>query len=268
MKVKEYETYRAVYCSLCKYMGKKYGVISRLTLSYDFTFLALANIALSKKCPEYKSGRCTFNPLKKCNYCKNNADFDMPAAAAVITVYNKTLDNIEDKRGIKKLPYILLKPVFSSMRKKAARLYPDIDKALRECIKNQAALEAEGERSLDRAADPTARALGYLMSLCSDEKNKKRALERMGYCLGRYIYLLDAACDFEEDKADGSYNVFSYTCADKDEVKKKVTPELYNCQNEAAKAFELIDFNRYKTILGNVIYLGLEETFMKELKDE
>ena len=42
MKVKEYEAYRGLYCSLCKAMGKHFGVFSRLTLSYDITFLVLS----------------------------------------------------------------------------------------------------------------------------------------------------------------------------------------------------------------------------------
>ena len=45
MKVKEYEAYRGLYCSLCKAMGKHFGVFSRLTLSYDITFLVLARLS-------------------------------------------------------------------------------------------------------------------------------------------------------------------------------------------------------------------------------
>ena len=73
LKVKELEMYKAVYCTLCKVMGKRYGRFSRFTLSYDFTFLALLNMSLSEKCSGIKKGHCVFNPLKKCNYCK---DFD------------------------------------------------------------------------------------------------------------------------------------------------------------------------------------------------
>ena len=46
LKVKEYEMYKAIYCSLCRELGRSYGFLSRLTLSYDFTFLALLNMSL------------------------------------------------------------------------------------------------------------------------------------------------------------------------------------------------------------------------------
>ena len=47
LKMGEFEQYRGVYCSLCKQLGKSYGFWSRMTLSYDFTFLALFHMALS-----------------------------------------------------------------------------------------------------------------------------------------------------------------------------------------------------------------------------
>ena len=50
------------------------------------------------------------------------------------------------------------------------------------------------------------------------------------------------------------------------EVKEKIKPQLYFCINEGAKAFELLDIKKYKSILGNIIYLGLEDTFKKELE--
>ena len=87
LKIKEFEAYKAVYCTLCKRLGKDYGFLSRVTLCYDFTFLAMLNMALKDGYPSYEQKRCTFNPLKKCNYCKNTDDFEMPAAAAMILLY-------------------------------------------------------------------------------------------------------------------------------------------------------------------------------------
>ena len=103
--------------------------------------------------------------------------------------------------------------------------------------------------------------------LCSEDSLQKRVLERLGYCLGRYIYILDAACDLPSDIKTGSYNVFKYEAEGDpaDYAKKRAVPQLYFSSNEAAKAFELLNIKKYKSILGNIIYLGLEDTFKKEL---
>ena len=267
LKIKEYETYKAVYCTLCRTLGKEYGIWTRFTLSYDFTFLALLNMSLSDGCDAVERKRCTCNPLKKCNYCKSDEKIKMPAAAAMIMVYYKLLDNIEDERGIKKLGYITLKPLFFHAHKKAARIYPQVEEIISEYISEQSALENENCAELDRAADPTAKALSALLQLCSEDLTQKRVLDRLGYCLGRYIYILDAACDLPEDIKSGSYNCLKASVEGDPQkyAKDRATPQLYFCANEAGRAFELLDIKKYRTILGNIIYLGLEDTFKKEL---
>jgi len=268
LKVKELEMYKAVYCTLCKEMGKHYGIFSRFTLSYDFTFLAMLNMALSNECSGIKKGHCVFNPLKRCNYCKDTDVFKMPSAAAMIMLYYKIKDNLKDEKGFKRLGYALLLPIFSSAHKKATKKFPEIENCVFEYIKAQNRLENEKCSELDRAADPTAKALSMILSLCSEDDVQKRILERVGYCIGRYIYILDAACDYNEDFKKKSYNVLLDT--EKEELSKEdkenISKQLYFCINEASKAFELLDLKKFKSILGNIIYLGMEETFKKELK--
>lgn len=266
LKVKEYEMYKAVYCSLCKTLGKHYGVLSRLTLSYDFTFLALLNISLKDGFTEIERRRCAFNPLKKCNYCKSRDDLAMPAATAMIMLYYKILDNIADEKGFKKLGFLCLKPIFSGAYKKASKQYPEIKDIVKEYISKQSGLEKENCNQMDALADPTAVALSKIFMLCSEDEIQKRVLKRLGYCMGRYIYLLDAAADFEDDINENKFNVLKFTCDTKEQVKEKIKSQLYFSINESAKAFELLDLKKNKTILGNIIYLGLEDTFKKELQ--
>ena len=262
LKVKEYETYKAVYCSLCKQLGKSYGVLSRLTLSYDFTFLALLDMSLKGGCDGFVQKHCVFNPLKKCVYCKNTSGLEFSSAAAMIMLYYKILDNIADEKGFKKVGFFILRPIFSKAHKKASQKYPDLENAISEYIAEQNALEKADCKELDRICDPSARVLSKIFSLLSEDTSQKRVLERLGYCIGRYIYILDAACDLNEDKKNGAYNVFLFE--NTDNIKDRVSSQLYFCINEATKAFELLDIKKYKPILGNIIYSGLEQTFLKE----
>ncbi len=264
LKIKEYDTYKAVYCSLCKILGRDYGFLSRLTLSYDFTFLALLNMALKDTCGGYNVGRCVFNPLKKCNYCNDTDFLKMPAAAASIMIYYKVLDNISDEKGFKKLGFSIIKPIYKSAYKKAKKQFPEIDGVVEKYISSQNKLERQGNTDLDTACHPTAEALGKILELCSEDGIQKRILNRLGYCLGKYIYLMDAFCDLEKDIKSNSYNVLK----DMDNMKEKVDRQIYFCINESKNAFELLDIKRYKTILGNIIYLGLEDEYLKEKNNE
>ena len=261
MRIKEFEMYKAVYCTLCKQLGRDYGIFARFTLSYDFTFLALLKMSLTDGDTECERKRCAFNPLKKCNYCKTNTDdFDFSAAVAMIMMYYKLLDNISDEKGIKRLGFMALKPLFALAYKKAAKKQPEADRIVADYITAQNILEKQNCDNLDAAANPTAECLSKLFMLCAENDFNKRALSRLGYCMGRYIYILDAAADLEKDIRKNRYNVlknYGDAC-----VRTEI--QLTACINEAVKAFELLNIYRYKNILGNIIYLGLDETFKKE----
>lgn len=260
LKVKEYEFYKAVYCSLCKTMGREYSPLSRFTLSYDFTFLALLNMALKDGCDAVERKHCVFNPLKKCIFCKNDYDIKLPAATAVMLNYYKVLDNINDEKGLKKLGFVIAKPFFKAPYKKAANKYPQIDEILSEYITSQTIAEKSPNCDLDMAADPTAKMLSALFMELTNDKAQKRVLDRLGYCIGRYIYLIDAYCDLEDDIKHKSFNPLKQ----RENPKELITQQLYFSINEACKAFELLNLKKYKNILGNILYLGLEETFLKE----
>ena len=265
LRIKEYEMYKSVYCSLCKYMGKKYGFLTRFTLSYDFTFLCLLKMSLNDKACDIKKGRCVCNPLKKCTFCTDlNEDIAMPAAASVIMVYYNVIDNVADEKGLKKFLYKVLSLLLKRSHKKAATDYPQIEEAVKEYIKRQQELEKESCNDIDAAAEPTSNVLSYIFSVCSDNDNDKRALARLGYCLGKFIYLTDAIEDYEKDIKKGRYNPF-IGCA---EGMIRAERNIYFCINEAINVFELINFFKLKNILGNIIYMGLEESFKRSKSNE
>ncbi len=265
MRIKEFEMYKTVYCSLCKELGKTYGPFARLTLSYDFTFLALLNMSLKKDFCGTERKLCKCNPLKKCTYLKEEHDLEMPGAAAMIMLYYKLLDNISDEKGFKKLCYIVMKPIFKTAYKKAKKRYPNIDEIVSVYISEQQNLEKVLCDSLDKAADPTAKALSQIFALCSDDADNKRVLSRMGYCMGRYIYLLDAFCDLKEDIKKGSYNPLKFSEESYDEKKQMIMSQLNICISETSLAMELLNVQKFKNILENIVFLGLEDTIKKEL---
>lgn len=41
LKVREYEVYCGYYCGICKSIGRRYGQLPRMALSYDAAFLAI-----------------------------------------------------------------------------------------------------------------------------------------------------------------------------------------------------------------------------------
>ena len=84
LKMGEFEQYRGVYCALCRTLGKRYGVLAQMTLSYDVTFLSVLHMALSEDCVGFTKGRCPYNPFKKRTCCQNSVALDIGADAAML----------------------------------------------------------------------------------------------------------------------------------------------------------------------------------------
>ena len=56
------ETFRAAYCGLCHALGARYGLVGRMILNYDLTFLAMV---LSDGAGEMCAKRCAVHPIRR-----------------------------------------------------------------------------------------------------------------------------------------------------------------------------------------------------------
>lgn len=267
LKVRDYEQYKAVYCSLCKALGREYGLFARLTLSYDFTFAALLRLSVADCCPGFHKARCPFNPLAKCHACSGGGEsFSFVAGAAVIMTYYKLRDNLHDGGFWQKLASRLLYPAAALAHNKAKKRYPGVEAVVARMMEEQAALEEARCEIIDRAADPTARALAALFSMDAPTEDVRRVLDRLGYCIGRWVYLIDAADDLTDDLQSGGYN--PYICAlqiqqgDTEAVqvaRQKAQEALFRTAAEAVRAYELLEARRFDAVLRNILTDGLFE---------
>lgn len=266
LKLKEFELYKAVYCSLCKVLGKNYGFFARITLSYDFTFLSLLKLSLKDGCNNIERKNCVYNPLKKCNYLKESSDdLDYTAAAAATLLYFKILDNVNDEAGVKKLFYKFISLIYKSSYKKAKVKFPTLALKAEEYIALQTKLENENCCNLDMIAEPTAVFLGNVMKEL--DPSQEKALYYLGYNIGKWLYLTDCFADIEDDFKKKKYNPLLKEGNTKKYAAERLKNVLDFSQVEAAKAFELLKIYKYKDILGNIIYLGLDNSRKNILKE-
>ena len=268
----EYDTYKSVYCGLCKTLRKKYGLIAQLFLNYDFTFLAMVSIALSNDKPQYQKGRCAFNPLKKCMYYIDTEQcLERAAAAVALMLYYKACDNISDSKGIKHIAAIIIRKTMKSMKRKAAESYNDLDKLISNAMNMQYKIEKDNCESIDMAAQPT----GYMLSAIANTVCQTDNLERFAYLLGRWIYLIDAADDLLDDIKHNNYNVYikKFHLNSLDEIQLKniykyINEILLRTQAELCYEYDKIKFNRFNDIIGNIIFEGIPSIERKIISEK
>lgn len=260
LKVKDYEAYKGVYCSLCKQIGKDYGQLARLTLNYDFTMLALARLAFAEQCCGFEDSRCSFNPAKRCLQCINGGDeLSFAAAAAMIMVYHKLCDDIDDSTFFKGLIKRVLRPFFSLKRNKARKKYPQVDEIITSAMQAQSEVEKSTDSGIDASAHPSAQAMGKLLALGFEGETAQK-LERFGYLAGRWVYLADAFDDMPDDKKTSSYNVFNNVGKSEKEAEEYAEGVLNVTSAQLIRDFEELNSARFGDILENIVLDGMYNT--------
>lgn len=270
LKVKEYELYRAVYCGLCEALGHNTTHISRLSLNYDFVFLALVRMALAGETGKIERHRCLAHPTKKRAVLVNAKELDYCARLSSVLTYHKLRDDISDTCGFKRLGARLLVPIALMMRRRAR--FP---KAAEEYISSKldelSKLERESCASLDMVAEPFGELMAFVCSYGFENGSaSERIAHEIGRHIGRYIYIIDAADDLEDDIKSGAYNPFRMIyneplkeiSENAEQLSRALTLELVGVE----AAVDLIKFDavpEYGEIIRNIIYLGLPELIKK-----
>lgn len=266
LKMKEYDLYRATYCGLCRSMGKCTGQCSRMTLNYDFVFLALTRYAIEPCSVKFKGRRCLAHPFKKRDNMERNPILDYCAGASAILNYQKLLDDLHDEKGAKKLRAIMLRPFVSRSRKKALKKDPtlkELDKKIEEKLSELSKIENSEQIGVDVPAACFGDILGEIMAHGYDGMNRRIAFE-LGRHVGSWIYVADALDDMREDLKKGRYNpllrLYDGRLPNEDEL-SLIFDATKNKLFAAEAAFDLIEINdsAIKNILANVLYMGIPQ---------
>ena len=263
--MKEYDRYRSVYCSLCKRLGKRFGIMARFTLSYDCTFLSILSLSLQEQCSGVTDGRCVCNPLKKCFFCKGGEEnLDFAAAVSVVMTYYKLEDDRKDSRFWGKIKAAFFSLLFRGAYRKAKKNFPEIDKVVSEQMDNQAKYEASGEKGIDQSAEATARMLSKICVMIAKDETERRVLKQFGYYIGRWVYLIDAADDMETDQKENNFNPFLKLLEEKKaELGETFCPEEYingilnQTLYHAISSYQLLELKHFDAIIENIMMLGL-----------
>lgn len=201
--------------------------------------------------------------------CGSKDVFDFCSHAVIITVYYKILDNLHDKGFFSKLAAALIYPAIALMHRKAARLAPDVENAVAEAIKLQTETETKTSPSIDEAAHPSASALGRIFALNAPEKHRE-ALQSIGYLTGRFVYILDAADDLEDDLKKGGFNPFSAKDISSPQKRKEFASEIRGMlnltQSAVLDAFDSLETDRFYDITENILLDGITACAEKVLE--
>ena len=259
LKVREYELYQGYYCGICKSIGRRYGQMPRLTLSYDAVFLAVVLEGLSDEEGQFKREHCVLHHIQKKPVVSCRA-LDYAADVMVILAYHKLLDDWKDeKKGAAFAGKTALTPAYRKLKCR----YDEICRQTEQALWQLSELEARRSGSLDQTAGAFSDIMEVLFTGYEPAENQRRVLTQLGRSLGRWIYTVDALDDYAKDCEKGSYNPLIYRKNNLEGIENL----LYNDLAEIAKAYDLLPMKKNQGIVENIIFMGLRAQTDRILKE-
>lgn len=195
--------YRGCYCGLCRSLKERHGQLSRITLSFDMTFLVMFLSSMYE--PEEKSGegRCAIHPLKKRHYWSDKYT-DYAADMNVALAYHNCLDDWNDERNFFRLTQA---KALEGRYKLISGQWPRQCCAIEECIRTLSEIENSSQSDPDAGANCFGELMAELF-VCEEDSIWSSRIRDFGRALGKFIYMMDACVDLEKDKKHSRYNPF------------------------------------------------------------
>ena len=187
--------------------------------------------------------------------------------------YRKAVDDWKDERKPS------ARALASLLRKDYCRIrdrYPRQEKALAKNIRLLRLMEEEAHSMepvsgdddsyamrlqevlsrIDRAAGYTG---SFLAEMCVPRRDRwERDLRTVGFYLGKFIYLMDAYDDLEDDEKKGSFNVLlALRDLDREHFDDTLKGILLDTAAICCRAFERLPILRDVELLRNILYSGI-----------
>jgi hypothetical protein len=248
---REYEHYKAYYCGLCKYLKRNHTDLSRMTINYDITFLIVLLSSIYQPSAQVFHEKCIVDPVKKKKHIINEIT-EYAASMNILLAYYKLEDDVNDEGDIKSR---LVRRAYRKSFKTAYDKYPQKADFIKACLGELRSLEEDQSTSIDQTSNCFARLLEEIFDYKDDEYRNR--LRKVGFNIGKYIYIMDAYEDLDQDLEKGRYNPFSSYKDDREGLKVKVDKLIGMTLARLEEAILNLDIKVNKSIIDNIIYSGV-----------
>lgn len=250
MKMKDFDVYRSFYCGLCRELRGKYGIPGQISLNYDMTFVILLLSGLYEPPVRKGTTRCIIHPVIK-QVIRKNEFTEYAADMNLLLTYYKCMDDWKDEQKLLRLGYARL---LKKSNDRTEAVYHDKAEKIIFYLEQLSRWEQEEETDIDKMAGCFGKIMEEIFAYKHD--NWEPVLRRMGFYLGKFIYLLDAYDDVEKDVENGNYNPFSGKYI-MEGFEEQVRQLLVMMLAEACREFEKLPIIKYADILRNILYSGV-----------
>lgn len=254
LKMKDFYKYKAYYCGLCSTLKEQHGIWGQMTLTYDMTFLIMLLTSLYESKTSKEQSRCIIHPVKKHDMLISKIS-EYAADMNIALSYHHLMDDWKDEKSVAGFAGVsVLKREYKEIYSK----YPRQCRVIAKSLKQLHEYEKRQETNLDFVAGCFGRLMAELFVYEKDQWEDE--LRKIGFFLGKFIYLMDAYEDLKKDIKKGNYNPLISKSKNEQyemECKNMLTMMMAECTS----AFERLPCVQDIDILRNILYQGVWTKF-------
>lgn len=243
--------YRGCYCGLCHALKEQAGNLHRLALNYDMTFLILVLSSLYEPEEQADSARCAVHPAKPQAFWQNRFSAYAADLTVALTWHKLRDDWLDEGDKLKKGLMDQLRPAYDKVKERLPRQCTVMERELETLL----ALEQQDEAVPDKCAAAFGRLMAELF--VEQENHWSPVLRDMGFFLGQFIYLQDAAVDLQKDAKKGRYNPLLAMNGGLPRPLAQLEPMLLMVAGSCAQAFDRLPLVQDAGLLKNILFEGI-----------
>ncbi len=267
----QYQSFKAYYCGLCDTLSTQFGNLSRMTVNYDMTFfyLLLDSVVDNSLTTE---GFCPTTPWKKRKIIVNEKLHSFIGAVNIYLAGLKLQDDLHDQESkSKKVIY----HAFKGKIDKAKEILTDLGIEITQAdtlFADQLNQEISGSSLVDYY-QTTAKGLAFLLREGSKQlslhENTSQILEKLGFELGKVIYIMDSFVDYPSDTKNERFNALAKAFGDRiqlignlsPEIREEIYTELQSSLEKVKQLTNSLDLTKNRKLIEQI----LEELQLKVL---
>ena len=219
---KDETLYKALYCGLCKSIGKGCGQRARSALTYDMAFMSALVHNIRHEDVNIKRAHCALHIIKKRPIAAVDDVTVMLGCINTALAYYKLLDDKADgdRKGV-------FRHLYKKGLKRAAKRHKRAVEIIEEGMRAQSELEKANCSIIEMAAEPSAVMMREL-SVYALAEHSTEDTKALFYDIGRWVYLIDALDDYDKDVKKHRYNVLfnAFGAKDKEQAVAENLEEL------------------------------------------
>ena len=249
------DRYKGCYCGLCAALKNEHGFFGRMALTYDMTFLVLLLSSMYEAQETSRMETCALHPVRK-HFCWETEFTAYAADMNVALAYHNCRDDFEDDGSVVGFwESEFLAKQYQSVHER----WPRQCEAIERCLRELSVLEKADAQLPDTAAACFGELMGALFTT---DRAFDVWLRPFGEALGRFIYLMDAVMDLEDDVKKGRYNPLK-SLRESGYTEQDFHTVLTTQIGAVADTFERLPLLQDADLLRNILYSGVWQRYYR-----